>query len=89
VPLAEALLNAEPKYATAANAQASIRDEFKDNNSPPPLPIRSMWSKQIFGDGGHLPCTLLVVDEIQQFIGDKRSSVPTTCRKSPSTSAPI
>ena len=27
--------------------------------------------KQIFGHGGKLPCTLLVVDEIQQFIGEK------------------
>ena len=34
VPLAEALVSAEPKYATAANAQAAIRDQFKDNNSP-------------------------------------------------------
>jgi hypothetical protein len=32
--LAEALVSAEPKYATAANAKASIRDQFKDNNSP-------------------------------------------------------
>ena len=27
--------------------------------------------KQIFGHEGQLPCTLLVVDEIQQFIGEK------------------
>jgi hypothetical protein len=34
LPLAEALLNADPKYANAANAQAAIRAQFPDNASP-------------------------------------------------------
>ena len=70
VPLAEALVSAEPKYATAANAQAAMRDQFKDNNSPTINDALEVV-KQIFGHDGQLPCTLLVVDEIQQFIGDK------------------
>ncbi len=70
VPLAEALVSAEPKYATAANAQAAIRDQFKDNSSPT-IDDALDIVKQIFGHGGKLPCTLLVVDEIQQFIGEK------------------
>jgi hypothetical protein len=70
VPLADALVSAEPKYATAANAQAAIRDQFKDNNSPT-IDDALDVVKQIFGHGGQFPCTLLVVDEIQQFIGDK------------------
>jgi hypothetical protein len=70
VPLAEALVSAEPKYGTAANAQAAIRDQFKDNNSPT-IDDALDVVKQIFGRDGQLPCTLLVVDEIQQFIGDK------------------
>jgi hypothetical protein len=70
VPLAEALVSAEPKYATAANAQAAIRDQFKDNNSPTVDDALDVV-KQIFGSNGQLPCTLLVVDEIQQFIGEK------------------
>lgn len=70
VPLADALVSAEPKYATAANAQAAIRDQFKDNNSPTVDDALEIV-KQIFGGGGQLPCTLLVVDEIQQFIGEK------------------
>jgi len=70
VPLAEALVSAEPQYATAANAQAAIRDQFKDNNSPTVEDALDIV-KQIFGHEGQLPCTLLVVDEIQQFIGDK------------------
>lgn len=70
VPLAEALVSAEPQYATAANAQAAIRDQFRDNNSPTVDDALDVV-KQIFGHEGQLPCTLLVVDEIQQFIGDK------------------
>ncbi len=70
MPLAEALVSAEPKYATAANAQAAIRDQFKDNNSPTVHDALDVV-KQIFGHSGQIPCTLLVVDEIQQFIGDK------------------
>jgi len=70
VPLAEALVAAEPKYANAANAQAAIRDQFKDNNSPTVQDALDLV-KQIFGSEGQLPCTLLVVDEIQQFIGEK------------------
>ena len=27
--------------------------------------------RRIFGNEGKLPCTLIVVDEVQQFIGDK------------------
>jgi len=70
VPLADALVSAEPKYASAANAQAAIRDQFKDNNSPT-IDDALDVVKQIFGPDGQLPCTLLVVDEIQQFIGEK------------------
>ncbi len=68
VPLADALVSAEPKYATAANAQAAIRDQFKDNNSPT-LDDALDVVRQIFGHGEQLSCTLLVVDEIQQFLG--------------------
>lgn len=68
IPLADALVSADPKYATVANAQAAIRDQFKDNNSPT-LDDALDVVKQIFGHDGQLPCTLLVVDEIQQFLG--------------------
>jgi ABC-type transporter Mla subunit MlaD len=39
--------------------------------TPPPIDDALDIVKQIFGHGGQLPCTLLVVDEIQQFIGEK------------------
>jgi hypothetical protein len=70
IPLAEALVAADPKYATPANAQAAIRDEFKENNSPT-VDDALKIVKQIFGQGEEMPCTLLVVDEIQQFVSEK------------------
>ena len=70
VPLAEALVAADSKYATAANAQAAIRAEFPDITAPTMAQALD-FVEQVFGDNGKFPCTLLVVDEIQQFIGEK------------------
>jgi hypothetical protein len=70
LPLAEALVSADPKYANAANAQAAIRAQFPDNASPTMIEAIE-FLEQVFGENGKLPCTLLVVDEIQQFIGEK------------------
>jgi transposase-like protein len=67
IPLAEALVEAHPEFANAANAQAAIRGQFPDVASPT-LGQALEVLKQIFGREGKLPCTLLVVDEIQQFI---------------------
>ncbi len=69
-PLAEALLEADPKYGTVANAQAALRAEFPDSTSPT-INESLEVIRQVFGQDGKLPCTLLVVDEIQQFIGEK------------------
>lgn len=69
-PLAEALVSADPQYGTAANAQAAIRAEFPDITSPTMAQALD-FIRQVFGTGDKLPCTLLVVDEIQQFIGER------------------
>ena len=69
-PLAEALLEADPKYGTVANAQAALRAEFPDSTSPTINESLDLI-RQVFAKDGQLPCTLLVVDEIQQFIGEK------------------
>lgn len=66
-PLAEALLEADPKYGTVANAQAALRAEFPDSTSPT-INESLELIRQVFGKDGKLPCTLLVVDEVQQFI---------------------
>jgi len=70
LPLAEALVAADSKYGTAANAQAAIRAEFPDANSPT-MSEALEFVDRIFGKDGKLPCTLLVVDEVQQFIGER------------------
>ncbi len=66
--LAEALVASDPKLGNPANAQAAIRDQFKDNNSPTIADALDVV-RRLFSQGSQLPCTLLVVDEIQQFIG--------------------
>ena len=71
-PLAEALVSANPQYGSAANAQAAIRSQFPDVSSPTISDALTII-KDIYGTNGELPCTLLVVDEIQQFIGEKIS----------------
>jgi hypothetical protein len=69
VPLAEALLSAEPKYGTVANVQEALRTGYPDVTSPT-MGQALDFLRQVFGEKGNLPCTLLVVDEIQQFIGE-------------------
>ncbi len=69
LPLAEAILFAEPKYGTAANVQEWLRTGFPELTSPT-IAQALEFLKQAFGDKNGLPCTLLVVDEIQQFIGE-------------------
>ena len=70
VPLAEALLSADPKYGTVANVQEALRSGFPDVTSPTMSQALDIV-QQVFGQKGNLPCTLLVVDEVQQFIGEK------------------
>ncbi|OFW00070.1 MAG: hypothetical protein A3F68_05125 [Acidobacteria bacterium RIFCSPLOWO2_12_FULL_54_10] len=70
VPLAEALLSADPKYGMVANVQEAIRTGFPEIISP--TMTQSLdFLQQVFGEKGNLPCTLLVVDELQQFIGER------------------
>jgi hypothetical protein len=70
VPLAEALLFADSKYGTVANVQEALRTGFPDITSPT-MGQALDFLQQVFGEKGNLPCTLLVVDEVQQFIGEK------------------
>jgi hypothetical protein len=69
VKLAEALLSAAPKYGTVPNVQEAIRTGFPEVTSPT-ITEALDFLKQVFGDRHGLPCTLLVVDEVQQFIGE-------------------
>ncbi len=68
--IAEALVQLEPNYGNTKNAQEAIRAQFPTNASST---IDDMLQivRQIFLENGRSPCTVIVVDEIQQFIGDK------------------
>jgi hypothetical protein len=68
--LAESLLAADPKYGTVAGVGEMLRAGFPDLTSPTIAQTLDLL-KQVLGDKGSLPCTLLVIDEIQQFIGDR------------------
>lgn len=70
VALADALLAADAKYGTVANVQEAIRAGFSEITSPA-MSQALDFLRQVFSENGKLPCTLLVVDEIQQFIGEK------------------
>lgn len=70
VPLAEALLLAEPKYGSVENVQKVIHAGYPEITSPTMAQTLDLI-QQVFGEKGNLPCTLLVVDEVQQFIGEK------------------
>ena len=65
--LAAALVIAEPSFATVANAQAAIRAQFPKNDSPTLIDAFEFLN-QIYAKDGQLPCMLLVVDEIQQYL---------------------
>jgi hypothetical protein len=70
VPLAEALLSADSKYGTVANVQEAMRAGFPGITTPT-MGQALDFIQQVFGEKGKLPCTLLVVDEVQQFIAEK------------------
>jgi hypothetical protein len=69
-PLAEALAAVDPKLGDAKQALAALQSQFPSKESPT---IEGMLDiiRRVYGQEAELPCTLLVVDEIQQFIGDK------------------
>jgi len=70
VPLAEALLSADQKYGSVANVQEAMRVGFPEITSPT-MGQALDFLQQVFRGKDKLPCTLLVVDEVQQFIGEK------------------
>lgn len=68
--LAEAMVAADAKFGNPQNAQSAIRAQFPVNYSPT-IDDCLRIIRQVFSVDGVFPCVLLVVDEIQQFIGDK------------------
>lgn len=73
-PLAEALVAANPDFATPNGAQAALRAQFPMKDSPTIDDVVGIIS-QVFSRGDQMPLTLLVVDEIQQYIGGGGTSL--------------
>lgn len=70
--LPEALAEVNPKLGSPAEVQARILAQFPRAET---LTIGDALTlvRQVFTHDGQLPCTLLVIDEIQQFIGDNKA----------------
>lgn len=68
MPLMEALVEVDPGFKSPTNAQAAIRAQFPVAYAPSMDDTLAMV-RQVFSVEGTLPCVLLVVDEVQQFIG--------------------
>ncbi len=68
--IAKALLNADPNFAASEKeAKAALRAQF-----PKPRDISTEEFVQAMQDAlavnGQLPCTVIILDEVQQYIGD-------------------
>lgn len=73
IALAEAIIAAEPKYGSVENVQEALRTGYPEVTSPTIADALS-FVKQVFGRKNtkgqyELPATLLVIDEIEQYIG--------------------
>jgi hypothetical protein len=68
--LAAALVAADTSFKDPQNAQAAMRSQFPVNYTPTVDDTLAII-RQIFTSNNLFPCVLLVVDEIQQFLGDK------------------
>jgi hypothetical protein len=68
--IAEALFACDSTYGSATKAKEALRAQFPVSNSVT-IDEALTLIRAIFGNDGKLPCTLIVVDEVQQFIGDK------------------
>lgn len=77
--LAEAVLAAKPGWATsAAAARSLLSSEFKRAGKSVTVNDVLAWTERILvrvsGDSTRLPLVLVVLDEVQQFIGDNASA---------------
>ena len=67
--LGEAILEADPTFAPdLKQARAALRTQFRQVNDVGHTEFVSL-AREVLGGGGKLPCTVLVLDEIQLFIG--------------------
>ena len=68
--LAQAILDADPSFAPDhRQARAALRSQFPVVNDLPTAEFVRLM-REVLTEGGQIPCTVIVLDEIQLFIGD-------------------
>lgn len=70
VPLAKVMLVIYPEYGSEKDVLNYIKTQFPTSDSPTIKDVVEII-RQIFTTDKGLPCTLIVIDEVQQYIGDK------------------
>jgi hypothetical protein len=73
-PLARAVLECDPKFASSeAEARQSIKAQFPPQSTDITTEAFILTAKEALrriGKNGRIPCTILILDEVQQYIGD-------------------
>ena len=71
IPIAQAILAAHPAYApNEAGVRAQLKTQFQTKDDPTNEEMVAAI-RDVLGDkAGTIPCTLLVIDEVQQTIGE-------------------
>jgi hypothetical protein len=73
-PLARAVLECDPKFAASeAEARQSIKAQFPPQATDITTEAFLATAKEALrrvGKNGRIPCTILILDEVQQYIGD-------------------
>lgn len=83
LPLASAIHRHLPGFADVAEVRALLRQQFPqatDLSDDEVLGVAEEVMRLRTGSGKSLPCTLVVLDEVQQFIGDSRERVDQVAR---------
>jgi hypothetical protein len=69
--LAEAMLNANPTYGSIQEVLSSIKENFPAKDQPTIKDVIEVVQQIFSNEDGELPLTLIVIDEVQQYIHDK------------------
>ena len=70
-PLADSILNLDPKYGSTKDVLSSFKENFPSKDSPTIKDVTDIIRQLFANENKEIPCTLIVIDEIQQYIGNK------------------
>lgn len=71
--IARALMDCDARYASEAEARKSLREQFPQRTADVSSAEFLETARRVLvgrGHGGKLPCTVLILDEVQQYIGE-------------------